>query len=159
MTKDVIALTQRMPEPWAVLAGLLSGGPDKLVNATGEGAVIQLCDEQGRPLVSIEAPMLVQVEGEAERLLGATPPRVPYWWTEARATTGVPDAVRLAGTFAARLASLAGGTAWPPEATRSVSVVKTDGVGVAPTPAAAQPAVDVLTPTSPWSSWTAPSSP
>ncbi|MFI7357382.1 DUF6177 family protein [Streptomyces avidinii] len=146
MTKDVIALTPRMPEPWAVLAGLLAGGPDKLVNAAGEGAVIQLCDEQGRPLVSVEAPMLVQVEGEAERLLGATPPRVPYWWTEARATTGVPDAERLAGTFAARIASLAGGTAWPPDAARSLGVVRTDGVSVAPTPAAAQPAVDVLTP-------------
>ncbi|MFE2327569.1 DUF6177 family protein [Streptomyces sp. NPDC059385] len=145
MTKDVIALTQRMPDPWAVLAGLLSGGPDKLVNATGEGAVVQLCDEQGRPLVSVEAPMLIQVEGEAERLLGATPPRVPYWWTEARATTGVPDAERLAGTFAGRLATLSGGSAWPPEAARSLGVVKTDGVSVAPTPAAAQPAVDVLT--------------
>lgn len=109
MTKDVIALTPRMPEPWTVLAGLLSGGPDKLVDTTGEGAVVQLCDEQGRPLVSVEAPLLVQVEGEAERLLGATPPRVPFWWTEARATTGVPEAERLAGTFAARIASLGGG--------------------------------------------------
>lgn len=145
MTKDVIALTPKMPDPWAVLTGLLSGGPDKLVNATGEGAVVQLCDEQGRPLVSVEAPLLVQVEGEAERLLGATPPRVPFWWTEARATTGVPDAERLAGTFAARLATLAGGTAWPPEAARYLGVVQTDGVSVAPTPAAAQPAVDVLT--------------
>ncbi|THA33500.1 DUF6177 family protein [Streptomyces sp. A1547] len=146
MTKDAIALTQRMPDPWAILAGLLSGGPDKLVNATGEGAVVQLCDEQGRPLVSVEAPLLIQVEGEAERLLGArNAPRVPYWWTEARATTGVPDAERLAGTFAARLASLSGGTAWPPEAARSLGVVQTDGVSVAPTPAAAQPAVDVLT--------------
>ncbi|MFB7466913.1 DUF6177 family protein [Streptomyces sp. NPDC056224] len=145
MTKDVIALTPRMPEPWTVLAGLLSGGPDKLVDTTGEGAVVQLCDEQGRPLVSIEAPLLVQVEGEAERLLGATPPRVPFWWTEARATTGVPEAERLAGTFAARIASLGGGTAWPPEAARSVAVVESAGIGVAPTPAAAQPAVDVLT--------------
>ncbi|MFK0258345.1 DUF6177 family protein [Streptomyces sp. NPDC090445] len=145
MTKDVIALTPRMPDPWAVLAGLLSGGPDKLVDTTGEGAVVQLCDAQGRPLVSVEAPLLVQVEGEAERLLGATPPPVPFWWTEARATTGVPGAERLAGTFAARLASLSGGTAWPPEAARSLAVVASDGVGVAPTPAAAQPAVDVLT--------------
>ncbi|MFI6003875.1 DUF6177 family protein [Streptomyces sp. NPDC051366] len=145
MTKDVIALTQRMPEAWAVIVGLLSGGPDKLVNATGEGAVVQLCDEQGRPLVSVEAPLLVQVAGEAERLLGATAPPVPFWWTEARATTGVPEAERLAGTFAARLALLSGGTAWPPEATRSLGVVETDGVSVAPTPAAAQPAVDVLT--------------
>ncbi|MEV5483570.1 MULTISPECIES: DUF6177 family protein [Streptomyces] len=145
MTKDVIALTQRMPDPWAMLAGLLSGGPDKLVDTAGEGAVVRLCDEEGRPLVSVEAPLLVQVAGEAERLLGATPPPVPYWWTEARATTGVEEAERLAGTFAARLAALTDGSAWPPEAAQSLAVVKTDGLSVAPTPAAAQPAVDVLT--------------
>ncbi|MEV6688699.1 DUF6177 family protein [Streptomyces sp. NPDC051130] len=145
MTKDVVALTERMPDPWTVLAGLLSGGPDKLVNAAAERAVVQLCDEQGRPLVSIEAPLLVQVEGEAERLLGATAPPVPFWWTEARATTGVEDAARLAGTFAARLAALAGGSAWPREPGRSLGVVRTEGVAVAPEPAAAQPAVDVLT--------------
>ncbi|MFB6988776.1 MULTISPECIES: DUF6177 family protein [unclassified Streptomyces] len=145
MTKDVIALTPRMPDPLTVLAGLLSGGPDKLVGTAGEDAVVQLCDEQGRPLVSVEAPLLVQVAGEAERLLGATAPPVPFWWTEARATTGVEEAELLAGTFAARIATLAGGSAWPPEAARSLAVVKTDGVSVAPTPAAAQPAVDALT--------------
>lgn len=145
MTKDVIALTERMPDPWSVLAGLLSGGPDKLVNTTGEDAVVQLCDEEGRPLVSVEAPLLVQVAGEAERLLGATPPPVPFWWTEARATTGVAEAEKLAGTFAARLASLTGGSAWPPEAARSLAVVASEGVGVAPPAEAGTPAVDVLT--------------
>lgn len=145
MTKDVIALTPRMPDPWAVLAGLLSGGPDKLVGTRGEGAVIQLCDAEGRPLVSVEAPLLVSVEGEAERLLGTTAPPVPYWWTEARATTGVAEAEQLAGAFATRLAALVGGSAWPPDAAGSLSVVKTDGVSVAPEPAAAQPAIDVLT--------------
>ncbi|WP_329589115.1 DUF6177 family protein [Streptomyces sp. NBC_01362] len=145
MTKDVIALTPRMPDPLTVLAGLLAGGPDRLVGTTGEDAVVQLCDEQGRPLVSIEAPLLVQVAGEAERLLGATAPPVPFWWTEARATTGVEEAELLAGTFAARIATLAGGSAWPPQAARSLSVVKSEGVSVAPTPAAAQPAVDALT--------------
>ncbi|RSO08146.1 hypothetical protein DMH18_21810 [Streptomyces sp. WAC 06783] len=145
MTKDVIALTHRMPDPWTLLAGLLSGGPEKLVDTAGEDAVVRLCDDAGRPLVSVEAPLLVQVDGEAERLLGATAPPVPYWWTEARATTGVEHAEQLAGTFAARLASLAGGSAWPPEAARSVAVVKTDGMTVAPTPAAGQPAIDVLT--------------
>lgn len=145
MTKDVIALTERMPDPWTVLAGLFSGGPDKLVRTAGEDAVVQLCDEEGRPLVSVEAPLLVQVPGEAERLLGATPPPVPFWWTEARATTGVAEAERLAGTFAARLVSVTGGSAWPPEAARSLAVVASEGVGVAPPQAAAQPAVDVLT--------------
>ncbi|WP_053696176.1 DUF6177 family protein [Streptomyces sp. NRRL F-5755] len=145
MTKDVIALTHRMPDPWTLLAGLLSGGPENLVDTAGEDAVVRLCDDAGRPLVSVEAPLLVQVDGEAERLLGATAPPVPYWWTEARATTGVEHAEQLAGTFAARLASLAGGSAWPPEAARSVAVVKTEGMTVAPTPAAGQPAIDVLT--------------
>lgn len=145
MTKDVIALTRKMPDPLSVLAGLLSGGPDKLVGAEGDGAVVQLCDEQGRPLVSVEAPLLVQVRGEAQRLLDATEPEVPYWWTEARATTGVREAEQLAGTFAARLASVVGGTAWPREAATSLAVVKTEGVSAVPTPAAAQPAVDVLT--------------
>ncbi|WP_112468482.1 DUF6177 family protein [Streptomyces triticisoli] len=145
MTKDVIALTQRMPDPLSVLAGLLSGGPDKLVDAEGDGAVVRLCDERGRPLVSIEAPLLVQVRGEARRLLGASEPEVPYWWTEARATTGVKEGEELAGTFAARLATLVGGTAWPPRAARSLAVVRTDGVSAVPAPAAAQPAVDVLT--------------
>ncbi|MEV3928290.1 DUF6177 family protein [Streptomyces sp. NPDC049944] len=145
MTKDVIALTTRMPDPWTVLVGLLSGGPDRLVDTHGDGAVLQLCDPEGRPLVSVEAPLLVQVAGEAERLLGATAPPLPFWWTEARATTGVAEAEQLAGTFAARLAHLAGGSAWPPDAARSLGVVPTDGVSVAPTPAAAVPAVDVLT--------------
>ncbi|MDQ1009558.1 hypothetical protein QFZ82_004043 [Streptomyces sp. V4I23] len=145
MTKDVIALTQRMPDPAAMLAGLLAGGPDKLVGAQGDGAVVQLCDAEGRPFVSVESPMLVQVPGEAERLLGATAPEVPYWWTEARATTGVAEAERLAGTFAARLVSLLGGSAHPPEAARSLAVVESDGAGLVPVPAAAQPAVDVLT--------------
>ncbi|GGW42120.1 DUF6177 family protein [Streptomyces xantholiticus] len=148
MTKDVIALTDRMPDPSSVLAGLLSGGPDKLVGTEGDGAVVQLCDPQGRPLVSVETPMLIEVAGEAERLLGATAPPVPYWWTEARATTGVQEAERLAGTFAARLTSLLGGSAWPPELARSLAVVEGDGASAAsavPAPAAAQPAVDVLT--------------
>ncbi|MEV6395164.1 DUF6177 family protein [Streptomyces sp. NPDC051907] len=145
MTKDVIALTQHMPDPLAVLAGLLSGGPDKLVGTEGDGAVVQLCDTEGRPLVSVEAPLLVQVAGEAERLLGAAAPEVPYWWTEARATTGVEEAERIAGAFAARLTSLRGGSAWPREAALSLAVVESEGVSVVPAPAAAQPAVDVLT--------------
>jgi hypothetical protein len=147
MTKDVIALTRRMPDPSSVLAGLLAGGPDRLVGTQGDGAVVQLCDAEGRPLVSVEAPMLVEVAGEAKRLLGATEPPLPFWWTEARATTGVQEAEELAGAFAARLATLLDGSAWPPEAARSLAVVKGEGLSVAPTPAAAQPAVDVLTDT------------
>ncbi len=38
------------------------------------------------------------------------------WWTEARASTAVAEGGRLAGSFAGRLATVLGGTVWPPEA-------------------------------------------
>jgi hypothetical protein len=148
MTTDVVTLTPHMPDPWSVLAGLLAGGPDRQVRPAGEGAVIQLCDERGRPLLAVEAPLLVQVEGEAERLLGAEAPPVPFWWTEARATTGVPEAEDLAGTFASRVAALNRGSVWPPGAARSLDVVApaaAEDTGPVLAPADAQPAVDVLT--------------
>ncbi|WP_370419283.1 DUF6177 family protein [Streptomyces sp. QH1-20] len=151
MTKDVIALTERMPDALSVLAGLLAGGPDLRVGTTGEGAVVQLCDAEGRPLVSIEAPLQLQVPGEAARLLGpgAEPSGDgPAWWIEARATTGVPQAEQLAGAFAARLTMLLGGRVWPPDAPGTVGAarpVDVSGVTAVPVPAAAQPAVDMLT--------------
>ncbi|MFF0459836.1 DUF6177 family protein [Streptomyces mexicanus] len=149
MTKDVIALTERMPDAWSVLAGLLAGGPDLHVRSAAEGAVVQLCDAEGRPLVSIEAPLQLHVPGEAQRLLGATGvDGRQQWWTEARASTAVPGAERLAGAFAARLATLLGGTVWPPDAPGADDPsrpVDTSGITAVPTPAAAQPAVDVLT--------------
>lgn len=149
MTKDVIALTERMPDAWSVLAGLLSGGPDLRVQAAGDGAVVQLCDAEGRPLVSIEAPLLLQVPGEAVRLLGReVPGDGPVWWTEARASTAVPQAAELAGTFAARLQMLLGGSVWPQDAPGTADPSKpvdTSGITAVPAQAAAQPAVDVLT--------------
>ncbi|MFE2326537.1 DUF6177 family protein [Streptomyces sp. NPDC059385] len=151
MTKDVIALTERMPDPLSILAGLLAGGPDLGVDTTGEGAVVQLCDAEGRPLVSIEVPLLLQVPGEAARLLGpgAEPSGDgPAWWIEARAAVGVPRAEELAGAFAARMTMLLGGRVWPPDAPGTVGAarpVDVSGVTAVPVPAAAQPAVDMLT--------------
>ncbi|MFF1637332.1 DUF6177 family protein [Streptomyces sp. NPDC058249] len=140
MTKDVIALTPKMPDAWALLAGLYASGPGSDVSAAADGAVIQLCGPGGRPLVSVEAPVLVQVPGEALRLLGSDVP-VPFWWTEARASTAVPEAERLAGSVCGRLNALLGGTTWPPEAA-TTEVVDTNAV---PAPSAGEPAVDVLT--------------
>ncbi|MFJ9715084.1 DUF6177 family protein [Streptomyces sp. NPDC101213] len=161
MTKDVIALTPRMPDTWALLAGLYAGGPGAGVSAASEGAVLRLCAPDGRPLVSVEAPLLVQVPGEAERLLGRDVP-VPFWWTEARASGAVPGAERLAGSVCGRLALLLGGTTWPGPAagTEVVDVAAgtagadaatgTTGTGGADVAAAlapddGQPVVDVLT--------------
>ncbi|MCX4550034.1 MULTISPECIES: DUF6177 family protein [unclassified Streptomyces] len=148
MTKDVIALTPTMPDVWAVLAGLYAGGPGLRVDAAHDGAVIQLRAPDGRPLVSVEAPFLVQVPGEAERLLGpgSAVPDGSYWWTEVRTSTALPEAERLAGSVAGRLAALLGGTTWPPAAaTTHVVGAPADGVVPHPVPGGAQPAVDVLT--------------
>ncbi|WP_030668309.1 DUF6177 family protein [Streptomyces sp. NRRL B-1347] len=149
MTKDVIALTPTMPDPMALLAGLHAGGPELGVSTSADDAVIHLCTPTGRPLVSVEAPVIVHTPGEAERLLGpqVPVPEVPFWWTEARASTAVPEAEELAGSFCGRLTLLLGGTTWPPDAA-TVRVVDTPddgGVTAAPAPEGALPAVDVLT--------------
>lgn len=146
MTKDVIALTPKMPDLRTLLAGLYAGGPDLGLNTTADGAVVQLCAPDGRPLVSVEAPILIQVPGETARLLQHPADDVPVWWTEARASTAVPEAGRLAGSFAGRLAAVLGGTVWPPEAATTDVVSLTTDVSATPVPATAAPAVDVLTP-------------
>ncbi|MEU1311155.1 DUF6177 family protein [Streptomyces cinnamoneus] len=146
--KDVIALTPKMPDAWAVVAGLYAGGPDVEAAGVNDGAVVQLRAADGRPLVSLEAPLLVHVPGEAERLLGngVGAPPVPYWWTEVRASTALPEAVPLAGSVAGRLTTLLGGAVWPAEAA-SVDVVEisTDTTTAYPATAEAGLAVDVLT--------------
>ncbi|MGA5327730.1 DUF6177 family protein [Streptomyces griseoincarnatus] len=140
MTKDVIALTPKMPDTWALLAGLYAGGPEAAVTAEARGAVLRLCAPDGRPLVSVEAPLLVQVPGEAERLLGRDMP-VPFWWTEARASGAVPEAGPLAASVCGRLALLLGGGTWPEDAAGTDVV----DVRAAVAPDDGQPVVDVLT--------------
>ncbi|MEU6260393.1 DUF6177 family protein [Streptomyces sp. NPDC047043] len=145
MTKDVIALTPKMPDLHTLLAGLYSGGPDLTVGARADGAVVQLCAPDGRPLVSIEAPLLIQVPGETTRLLDHAVEDGPVWWTEARASTAIAEAARLAGSFAGRLATVLGGTVWPPEAATTDVVPLTTDVSAISVPATSTPAVDVLT--------------
>ncbi|WP_191094998.1 DUF6177 family protein [Streptomyces kanamyceticus] len=168
MTTDVIAFTPKMPDIKAVLAGLFAGGPGLGVRNVAEGAVVQLCAADGRPLVSVEAPLLVHVPGELQRLLGPEVPAPdgPFWWTEARASTRAEEGERLAGSFAGRLAAILEGGVWPPEVAHTEVVPVASGPLTALTaPAAAPPAVDVLTdkaaviiqdrPVVPMSSWLA----
>ncbi|MBC3987375.1 hypothetical protein H8N00_00285 [Streptomyces sp. AC563] len=147
MTKDVIALTPRLPDVKALLAGLFAGGPDTRVTSVGQGAVIQLSDDTGRPLLSVEAPIYVEVPGEVRRLLGpdAALPEGPVWWTEARASTAIEGAERLAGSFAGRLAAVLDGTTWPPDAGTTDVVLASGGPSDASPPSGAPPAVEVLT--------------
>ncbi|MGK5640427.1 DUF6177 family protein [Streptomyces sp. URMC 126] len=147
MTTDVIALTEGMPDPWSIMAALLAGGPEPGVRTAGQGAVLQLCDPDGAPLVSVEAPLRMGVRGEAERLLGVPLADGTGWWTEIRAATGVPGAERLARAVAGRLTDLLGGAVWPPDASGDVpeagGLVDVSGVTAAEPPEL--PAVDVLT--------------
>ncbi len=146
MTKDAIALTPRMPDIRTIAGALLAAGPELRLQSLADGAVIQLCDDAGRPLLSVEAPVLIDVPGETRRLLGPeADERTPLWWTEARASTAVPQGERLAAAFAGHLARHLDGTTWPPEAADVPQVPLDGGATVAPAPAAAQPAVDVLT--------------
>ncbi|MFJ9677923.1 DUF6177 family protein [Streptomyces sp. NPDC101194] len=144
MTQDVIALTPQMPDTKTLLAGLHAGGPDLLVNRAGGGSVVQLCTAAGQALVSVEAPRYLQVPGEVDRLLGSSVhEESPVWWTEARATTAVEEAGRLAGSVAGRLTAVLGGTVWPREAGHTDLV---GGLADATTTAAPM-GVDILTDT------------
>ncbi|MDX3121575.1 hypothetical protein F3K20_20215 [Streptomyces scabiei] len=153
MTKHVIALTPKMPDTRTFLASLSAGGSDLELTATGDDGVLQLCTSVGRPLVSVEAPLLVHVPGEAERLLGphVSAPPPPYWWTETRASTSVPEAEALADSVCGRLTTLLGGTVWPRAAstTRVVAIPQEqsadDAREVVASSAPAVPSVDVLT--------------
>ena len=119
MTRDAVALLAAAPDVRDVAAALLAAGERFGVRPAAAGAVVQLCDTQGRPLVSIEVPVLVRVPGEVERLLGeglAGVPAPPLWWGETRAPSGREGAERLARRFAETLAARCQGVVWPPEA-------------------------------------------
>lgn len=122
MTRDVVALLPAAPEVADVAAALRAAGERFGVRRAAEGSVMQLCDGQGRPLVSIEVPVLVRVPGEVERLLGPQMagrlPPPPLWWVEARAPSARDGAERLGRRFAEALAARCGGVVWPPEPPR-----------------------------------------
>ncbi|MFI0444459.1 hypothetical protein [Actinomadura sp. 6N118] len=71
----------------------------------------QLFDENSRMLVVIRDPFLVEVPGEAERLLGVSAP-TPVWWVEMRAAAGSALAAETASRCANVMAELYNGTIW-----------------------------------------------
>ncbi|QXJ24190.1 hypothetical protein AGRA3207_005464 [Actinomadura graeca] len=117
MTYDMVVLTQRAPDVRAIVDSMVAAGETLRVRGGGDGAVIRLCDDDGRPLVSIESAQRVDVEGEAGRLLGERVDAgltVPYWWVEVRASGGDAQAPVLAHRFADALVGRLGGAVWPP---------------------------------------------
>ena len=116
MSSDVVALVRNEPDIPTVVEGMIAFGEALELRHGGDKA-LHLYDREGRLAVSIEEPALVRVPGEAERLLGpemAGRVRVPVWWVEVRAATGVPDAMRVARKFADDIVHWQGGIVWPP---------------------------------------------
>lgn len=111
MTFDVVALCRAQPDVPAVLSALLAAGPALRVRPLPRGGLVQLCDDGGTPLVTVEGPTLVQVPGEVRRLLGVEVTH-PVWWVEARALRGRPDAAGIARRLADALVTATGGQTW-----------------------------------------------
>ncbi|RAY13179.1 hypothetical protein DPM19_22070 [Actinomadura craniellae] len=115
MTYDLVALTAKAPNIRAAIDAMAHASPALRVRGAGSGAVIQLCDDEGRPLLNIEAAQRVDVEGEVERLLGpgaADGLTVPYWWVEVRASGDGDRPAALAHRFADDLVRRLGGRVW-----------------------------------------------
>ncbi|WP_019632901.1 hypothetical protein [Actinomadura atramentaria] len=115
MTCDLVALTRRQPDVFAVADGMIAMG-EPLELRGGDAEPTQLFDADRTLLVSIETPVLVSVPGEVGRLLGpefAARVTAPVWWVEIRAAGDVPEASRVARRFAEDLVRWAGGTVYP----------------------------------------------
>lgn len=115
MTYDVVALVEQAPDLRSLVKGMAEAGRELKVKGAGGGAVIQLCDDRGRPLVGVEAAQRVDVPDEVERLLGAETARRtpdPCWWVEARAVDADERSVAIAHRFADEMTRRLGGTAW-----------------------------------------------
>jgi hypothetical protein len=120
MTYDLVALVDGRPSSDDVLAGLAAAGEELGVRAVSGGAVVQLCGEDNLPLVSIELPLLIQVPGEVERMLGTTVGEVdtPAWWVEIRATAR-DGAREVAEQYATTLINRLGGKVWTADGIRT----------------------------------------
>ncbi len=112
MTFDTVALCRDEPGPPAILGALVAAGSDLKMDTDESAGLIQLFDPgDGRLLLTVETTRLVQVPGEAERLLGM-PVDVPVWWVESRAPSGDPRAAETARRFTEELVAITGGQTW-----------------------------------------------
>jgi hypothetical protein len=116
MTYDIVALIEDRPTHQDIVAAMLAAGPDWAVRSLADGSVLQLCDEAGEPMASFESPLLIQVPGELERVLGPSAADVPtpVWWHEVRAMPR-EGASELADRYADELVKRLGGRVWRPQ--------------------------------------------
>ena len=113
MTFDVVALCRDQPNVAVTLAALREAGPELKVDRIEQAQLIQLYHPDGRLLMTTEGARLVQVPGEARRLLGITG-EVPHpvWWVESRTPGADPDAEAVARRFTHALVAQTGGMSW-----------------------------------------------
>lgn len=112
MTFDLVALCRAEPDAPAILGALVAAGPDLKMDTVDSAGLIQLFDPgDGRLLLTVETTRLVQVPGEAQRLLGAACDG-PVWWVESRAPSGDPQAAEVGRRFTAELVAITGGQTW-----------------------------------------------
>lgn len=106
MSKDLVVLGRREPDvQWVTEAC------GKVFRVHGGAWPVQLFDDVGRLVLTVESPVLVEAQGEIERLLGvrADP---PVWWVDVRAAADLEDAAAIARELASELAGRFGGVVW-----------------------------------------------
>lgn len=92
---DVVVLLQDTPDPAVLLDALLAAGGDLRVASLSYGAALRLSDDDGAVVLMVEVPLLVQVGGEFERLLGVRVDVPVCGWT----CTPAPGGPRWPGTW------------------------------------------------------------
>lgn len=115
MSHDVVALVHGAPDVQATVSQMIAEG--ERVRLVPAEPAVHLCGEDGRPMVSVEAPQFIQVPGEVERLVGpetAAQAGAPVWWVEARAASAIVGAADVARRFAEQVVRNCGGVLWAP---------------------------------------------
>lgn len=90
MSGDLVVLCADNPDAPALLEALSVAGEDLRLDSLSDGAALRLLREDGETVLTVEVPLLVQVTGEPERLLGsaAAGVAVPVWWVDVHAVPG-----------------------------------------------------------------------
>lgn len=121
MSHDVVALVHGAPDVQAAVSQMIAAG--ERVHLVPADETVHLCGEDGRPMVSVEAPQFIQVPGEVERLVGpetAAQAGTPVWWVEARAASAIVGAADVARRFAEQVVQDCGGVLWAPTVSEPV---------------------------------------
>ncbi|OLT36701.1 hypothetical protein BJF79_30910 [Actinomadura sp. CNU-125] len=110
----MVALVRDEPDVTAVVAGMVAADDGLRVRGLYDGGAVQLCDGDGRAVLTVETPVFVQVRSELTRVLGPEVAEVdvPVWWVEARGAEKRDGSEVLALRFAGELVRRLGGVVW-----------------------------------------------